>query len=177
MESPGHLEPDIRTVAMFKPASDIIYHRIGKPRWINVIICEPVPGEYVWMSMYLRPDLRNGSISKELVRYILHLLPGNHHIHFFPEITTLRRLARDDAWQFDGKSRFYVGCLAFQTRSLRKEPGIGPLLRGMLSHERSRRRPWLPTFKGPHSASRALRRIARRFNENGWALRPASRRQ
>jgi hypothetical protein len=157
--------------------SGIIYHRIGKPRWVNVIICEPVPGEYVWMSMYLRPDLRNGQISKELVRYILHLLPGNHHIHFFPEIRTLRRLAREDGWLSYGKSGFYVGCLAFQTRSPRKEPAIAPLLRGMLSHERSTRRPWLPTFKGPHSASRALRRIARRFSGNGWVPQTAHSRR
>lgn len=141
------------------------YHRIGKPRWVNVIICEPVPGDYVWMSMYLRPGLRNGSISKEIVRYILHLLPGTHHIHFFPEIRTLRRLAREDGWLFDGKSGFYAGCIAFQARSPRTEPDLAPLLRGLLVHEQSRRRPWLPTFKGPRSARRALQRIARQFAE------------
>lgn len=151
---------------MAKSNSKLIYHRIGRRRWINIIICEPVPGEYVWMSMYLHPDLRNGRISKELVRYVVNLLPGNHHVHFFPEINTLRQLAREDGWKYQGKSGFYVGCLAYRTRSLRREPAFAPLLRGMLSHETSTRRPWLPTFKGPQSASRALRRITRRFHRS-----------
>lgn len=141
----------------------MIYHRISKPQWVNVIICEPIPGEYVWMSMYLKPSLRNGRVSRELTHYILHLLPGNHHIHFFPEIRTLRRLAREDGWQYQGLSTFYRGCLAFQTQSRQAPPPMAPLLAGFVRHERSTRRPWLPTFKGPDSARRALARIARQF--------------
>ncbi|GEM_PF-2525915 len=146
----------------------MVYHRIGKPRWINVILCEPRPGQYVWMSVYLKPALRNGQVSKELVRYILHLLPGTHHIHFFPEIRTLRKLAREDRWVFDGPSDFYTGCLAFHTRSPREAPAMAPLFRELVTHEKCCRRPWLPTFKGPKSVRRALDRIARHFNgQNG----------
>jgi len=49
------------------------------------------------MSIYLRPICVTAASSREIVRYILHLLPGNHHIHFFSEIRTLRQLAREDA--------------------------------------------------------------------------------
>jgi hypothetical protein len=154
--------------------TDIMFHRISKPRWVNVVICEPSPGEYVWMSMYLRPAWRNGRLSREIIRYILHLLPGNHHIHFFPQITTLCKLAREESWSYQGQSTIYRGCIAFQARSPRLEPSIAPLLRGLLSHRTSRRRPWLPTFKGPESARQAVRRITRQFRTPCPAERAAS---
>ncbi len=141
----------------------IRYHRIHKPRSINVIICEPAPGEFVWLSMCLRPDLRNRRLCKEIVRHIVRQLGGRHYVHFFPEITTLRQLAREDGWRYQGRSRFFHHCVAYEAKPPPDEPAITPLLRSILTHCTTSRRPRLPTFRNSKSASRALRKIGRQF--------------
>lgn len=140
-----------------------VYHQFIYARSINVIICEPVPCEYVWMCVVLRPGLRNRRFCKELVRYILFELSGRHHVHFFAEITSLRQLAREDGWKRQGKSKLFTGCVAYLARRPRREPPSAPLLRGLLEHRVGRRRPTLPTFRNVESARRAIRRIQRLF--------------
>ncbi len=124
--------------------------------------------------MYLRPALRNRQVCRELVQYILHVLHGRHHVHFFPEITTLVRLAREERWRSRGRSRFFNGCVAYETAGLEREPPIGPLLRGILLHRIQRRRPWLPTFGSRRSASLAIRRIQQHFRGTAVAERASA---
>lgn len=139
------------------------FHRFRWPRLISVTLCEPVPDQYVWMCIYLHPDLRNRVIAKEVVLCILHRLPGTHHVHFFPEITTLAELAETYCWTPRGNSRIFRNCVAYETPSLDEEPSFAPLLSKLLSHTISLRRPALPSFQSPRAAGRTVQRMVEFF--------------
>ena len=131
---------------MGKSKGPLSYHQFAFRDKLIVIVAEYPRHNYVWLSFFLAPSLRNGRVADHITRYITYSLKGTHHIHFFPHLATFRRLARQLSWVPDGRSAIFNDCLAYHTRSPSRPPGLGPFLRLTLRYRCTTRRPRLPTI-------------------------------
>lgn len=93
------------------------YHRFRLRAVMEVLIAEPRRGQFVWLTFYLYPRLRNGALSLELIKYVLSRLNGVHHIHPIRAVTTFRRAARLLGWRSEGSSPYFEECHAYRARS------------------------------------------------------------
>jgi hypothetical protein len=122
------------------------YHRFTYRDKLSIIVAEYPAHNYVWLSFFLVPSLRNGRVADQLTRYVIYVLKGTHHIHFFPHLATFRRLARELNWVPDGLSVIFNNCVAYHTSSPSRPPDLGPLVQLLLRQHCTSRRPHLPTI-------------------------------
>jgi hypothetical protein len=114
---------------------------------VNIVLLEPREREFVWLSFYLSERLRNGFVSLELIKYVLGVLKGLHHVHPLREAETFQRAARQLRWRSDGQSKFFVGCNAYIAQSRRTTTKFAPYFQQSLTHEILSRIPRLATFR------------------------------
>ena len=88
----------------------------------TLILCEPMPREYVWMYLYIENPYRNGLVSTEITEYVLFYLQGKHNIHWLPYLKSFQKLANKFRWKIKEKSEILDGCRCSQTRNIKYQP-------------------------------------------------------
>ncbi len=124
----------------------MVFHRFSLNDCIRVVLVEPIPSEYVWLSFYMHRRFRNGALSKELAKHILHVLKGDHHIHWLPELTSFRELSRELSWRTRRHSPFFQDCRASMAAHLPTAPLCNPLFGEVLKQEKLARCPRLVNY-------------------------------
>lgn len=143
----------------------MVFHRFSLNSSIRVVLAEPVPFEYVWLSFNMHSRFRNGELSKELAKHVLHVLKGNHHIHWLPELTTFRELSRELNWSTSRSSPFFRDCRASMGVHLPTAPLCHPLFCEVLTHERLSRCPRLVNYVSRKDQCEIVRLIRKHFEE------------
>lgn len=141
----------------------VIFHRFFYRRCIRVILVEPVKRQYVWLSFYMDRRLRNGELSKELVKHLLYVLPGIHHIHWLPKLTTFRDLSHELHWNAERRSAFFQNCRASLATHLSTPSLCHPLFLEILKHKKSSRCPNLVNYVNRRNQLEVVHLIKGRF--------------
>ncbi|MHC4598638.1 MAG: hypothetical protein ACYS47_06500 [Planctomycetota bacterium] len=140
------------------------YHHFIAEDLIDVVLLEVKSREYLWLSFYLNPVLRNGYIGNQTAKHILHSLVGIHHIHWPPEVKMFEKLSKELHWQENGGSDIFYQCRATCTSSLEFPPPLSPLLGTLLKHHLKRTRPELKSFESKSQTDRIFCNIYRYFH-------------
>ncbi len=141
------------------------FHRFSLDYRIRVVLMEPIPREYVWLSFYMHRRFRNRALSKELAKHILHVLKGEHHVHWSPGLTTFRQLARELNWTTRRSSPFFQDCRASNTTHLSSASLCHPLFLEILKYEKLKRCPHLVNYVNRNHQLDAVHLIRDHFAE------------
>jgi len=139
------------------------YHRFRLGAVFEVLIVAPRANEFVWLSFYLAPKLRNGTLSLEMIKYILSKLNGVHHIHPLRPVATFKRAARLLGWRNEGASPYFEQCRAYRARSKDYNITATPLLDHLIEHRELRRVTDARTFYSRAELRMALNNIREDF--------------
>lgn len=112
------------------------FHRFRLRAMVEVLIVEPSPNQFVWLSFYLDPRLRNGTLSLELIKYVLSKLNGIHHIHPLELAATFGRAARLFGWLNEGTSPYFEQCRAYRAYSKDYSIPVKPLLDHLMEYRK-----------------------------------------
>lgn len=146
-------------------ARRIIYHRYLDNNGSIAILLEPTEKEFVWLVIRLPPRLRGKGKATRFMRKVFDAVPGVHHIHFFPEVSSLRRLARRLHWLQSGSSNWIPDCIAFTYNSQPSKKAT-LLAQNHLVHSVLHTMPQLITFRNPLAAKWVIQRIKSDFKHN-----------
>ena len=137
----------------------MLFHRFAWKKDILVIIAEPRPKTFFWLCIFLTPDLRNGKLSKEIVKYILFELRGKHHIYWLRTIKTFNQLSIELGWVDHKYPKFFLNCRQATARSLKQKTAFHPLFSLLLEHQQRKKCPALISYESKYDVRLTLERI------------------
>lgn len=119
----------------------MIYHTLKFEHVFTLIIIEPKPKCYVWLYFYLDKGLRGSVFPREIVKYILYKLRGNHEIHWTKGLRTFTYLSKELGWKTTSESNFFENCNCSLTKNLLRPPILFGILSKSITYKKSKRRP------------------------------------
>jgi len=139
------------------------YHTFSYTKFIDIVVVEVIKNRFVWLSFFLDNRLRNKQISKEIVKYVLYKLRGEHHIHWFPEVLTFSHLSKELKWVSEGRSEIFKDCKATRTYSINRPPSFAPLFNVMLKYSIKNNCPHIITHMNKKETKQILANICEKF--------------
>lgn len=148
-------------------AHRVTYHRLTGKFGATAILLEPAPREYVWLVCKIWPRYCGKGKAARFIRAVFASMPGRHHIHFFPEMTSFKRLARAMRWSPRGDSPWFPDCIAYSHLSKSRRDASALRERWDIRHELLHRMPYLSTYINRAYARQIVRDIRRDFPRTG----------
>lgn len=93
------------------------YHKFLYRKKSHLVLLEPIPKNYFWLSIYVENRYQGKSISVLIIDYALSVLKGTHYIHFSHNIHTLKKIAKERKWTYQGKSDYIEGCVYYTCKA------------------------------------------------------------
>lgn len=103
-----------------------VFHRLFHANGDELLLYSPVPGCFVWISLYLPPRRRGSGNADTLVEAAMRRLPGHHEVHFDRRISTFAEIARCRRWRCIGPSRWIGGCHAYSLLNVSHSRSLPP---------------------------------------------------
>ncbi len=97
------------------------FRSILSPGGERLLVFSPKPRTFVWIEMWIPPDLRRNGLAAVLVNHALGLWHGEHFIEFPPQIGSFAEIAKLHGWRALGPSQWFRGCQSFRTTSRRSK--------------------------------------------------------
>jgi hypothetical protein len=119
----------------------LIYHVFKVDTIVRLVIVEPKPKTYVWLYFYIDKSLRGSIFPREIVKYALYKLKGNHEIHWIKGLKTFTYLSKELRWKTTSESNFFENCNCSFTKNLLKPPILFGILSKSITYKKSKRRP------------------------------------
>jgi hypothetical protein len=142
------------------------YIRFFQDENISLVVAEPLKNHYVWLSLYLHKNLRNGVISPELIKYFLFIMKGTHHIHWMKGISTFKKLSIELNWQTKNKSEIFYKCNYSIAKEISKPPYLEPLFKILIKRQIFSECPDLKTYHSKKDQRIVIERIKNQFDSN-----------
>lgn len=139
------------------------YHKIAWDNLVLVIIAEPLPGKYFWLSIYLDKSLRNKIIATELIKHLLFMFPGKHEIHWSRGLTTLNMIAKMYKWKIEPESSVFENCRYAIVSNIRTIAGFSPLLLQLLRTTNSTKCPPLINYKSRKDIQKVIATVKEQY--------------
>ncbi len=142
------------------------YHKFKIKNIVNVIIVEPKKNNFVWISMYLDEDLRNGFISQEVAKYLLYKLKGNHYIHWLKKLHSFNKLSNELKWNNISESNIFDNCLYANVKNIQHKPKFYNLFDKLIDYKLVHTKPSNLNFYNKKEEFKVLNIIKSLFGQN-----------
>lgn len=137
----------------------IKYHIFSFNEKIRFVLAETSPDKYFWLSVYLKKNLRNQFLSKEISIYIISLLQGTHEIHWQIGLKTFDELAKKYKWVIRKESQIFENCKFTIIKKVHYNSNLSPLLNIILSHKILSKCPILTNYQSREDQQIVLKLI------------------
>ena len=91
-----------------------IFHLFYKKYYFKAVIFEYPKSHYLWIGVWMSKNQRGNNKLSILMNKIFSKISGVHEMHFFPEIHTLKKIAKKMKWKYIGKSNVFEECVKYE---------------------------------------------------------------
>ena len=156
---------------MGKDLARLKYHLFYSSNLIELVITETKSKEFVWLSLYVEPDLRKFGLAEQITKFALYTLKGTHHIHWFSYLKLFRKLSIELKWASIRKSNVFEACDYAVAKNINNPTHFYPALKRIVVHKITNKCPKLKNYKNKHEQRKVLQKIQEIHRINSESLK------